>query len=168
MHTNLRAQISSATPASDASATVGAVGKSTSLTTAGQEFAYADLKDRAEGVCAPILVLSLFNGIGCAFRCYDWCGINPMVCISYELSKAGNRITSRRWPNVRIEGDVKSLDLKTIQPWSEYPQVEELHVWAGFPCVGLSAVRYGRLNLDDPQSGLFWEVVRIIKKIRQV
>lgn len=38
----------------------------------------------------------------------------------------------------------------------------------GFPCVGLSSVRAGRLNLDDPQSGLFWEFVRIIKEIKQV
>ena len=34
--------------------------------------------------------------------------------------------------------------------------------------MGLSAVRAGRLNLDDPESGLFWEMVRVIKLIRQV
>ena len=43
-----------------------------------------------------------------------------------------------------------------------------IHVWFGFPCVGLSSVRAGRLNLDDPESGLFWEAVRIVKAIRQI
>ena len=43
-----------------------------------------------------------------------------------------------------------------------------IHVWFGFPCVGLSSVRAGRLNLDDPESGLFWEAVRIGKTIRHI
>ena len=169
MHTNLRAMVSSTTTASDASSTGGAVGKSEELTLAGQEFVGADLNGRAEGIRAPILLLSLFNGIGCAFRCYDLCGITPAVCISYELCKAANRVTSRRWPQVKIELDVRSLTEEHIREWKYlYPEIEEIHIWAGFPCVGLSAVRFGRLNLDDPQSGLFWEVVRIIRQVRQV
>ena len=32
----------------------------------------------------------------------------------------------------------------------------------------LSKVKFGRLNLEGEQSGLFWEMVRIIKLIRQV
>ena len=168
MHTNLRSEISSTTTASDASSTGGAVGKSERLTQAGQEFVGADLAGRAEGTRAPILVLSLFNGIGCAFRCYDLCGIVPAVCISYELCKAANRVTSRRWPNVKIETDVRTLGPEQIKEWKYlYPEVEEIHIWAGFPCVGLSAVWFGRLNLDDPQSGLFWELVRIIRQVRQ-
>lgn len=169
IHSNLRARISSVTTASDASMTGGAVGQSRELTVSGQEFAFADHSEQSGGRILPILVLSLFNGIGGCFRCYDLVGVTPMVAISYELSKEGNRITSRRWPHVRIEKDVRSILAATVREWRlAYPAVEEIHVWGGFPCVGLSSVRAGRLNLDDPESGLFWELVRVIKLIRQV
>jgi len=169
MHTHLRADISSTTTASDASSTGGAVGKSTELTPAGEEFASADRNGLAEAIRAPVLVLSLFNGVGCCFRCYDLAGVTPMVAISYELTAAANRVTSRRWPHVRIEKDVRSIDRATIEQWRYlYPGIEEIHVWGGWPCVDLSKVKFGRLNLEGEQSGLFWEMVRIIKLIRQV
>ena len=169
MHANLTAKLSGMTTASDASSTGGAVGKSLTLTPAGREFAAADLQGLAEGKEIPVLALSLFNGIGCAFRCYDLCGVQPMVCVAYEINKEANRVTSRRWPHVRLEKDVRSLTREVMHEWRYlYPGVREIHLWAGFPCVGLSAVRFGRLNLDDPQSGLFWEVVRILKELKQV
>eukprot|EP00435_Cladocopium_sp_Y103_P037912 s2720_g10.t1 len=167
--TNLRAGLSPTTTASDASSTGGAVGRSDQLTEAGQQFTAADLGGKSAGLSVPILVLSLFNGVGCAYRCYDLCGVQPLVGISYELNKAANRIVSRRWPYVQLEGDVRSLTIEVIRSWRyKYPEVQEVHVWGGFPCVGLSSVRAGRLNLDDPQSGLFWELTRIIKDIRGV
>eukprot|EP00435_Cladocopium_sp_Y103_P022492 s823_g5.t1 len=166
---NLRAGLSSTTTASDASSSGGAVGRSDELTPEGQEFTVADLQQRSAGVPAPILVLSLFNGVGCAYRCYDLCGVQPQVGISYELNKAANRVVSRRWPFVQLEGDVRDLTIEVIRSWRyKYPEIQEIHVWGGFPCVGLSSVRAGRLNLEDPQSGLFYEMIRIIRDIRQV
>lgn len=109
MHTNLRAPLTQVTTASDASMIGGAVGRSDELTEAGKEFAAADMSGRASGVEIPVLVVSLFNGIGCCFRCYDLCGVTPMVAIAYEISAEGNRVTSRRWPNVKIERDVREL-----------------------------------------------------------
>lgn len=169
IHSNLRAGISETTTASDASMSGGAVGKSVELTLSGSQLAAADRKGGAEGKVLPIMVLSLFNGIGCAFRSYDLCGVTPQVAIAYEVDKSANRVTARRWPNVLICGDVRSIDVETIRNWRyEYPSLQEIHIWGGFPCVGLSAVRFGRLNLDDPQSSLFWELVRVIKLVRQV
>ena len=169
-HTNLRAGLSEVTTASDASSTGGAVGCSRSLTLAGQGFAAADRDGMSAGLRIPVLVVSLFNGIGCAFRCYnDICGVLPEVCISYEVSKAANRVTSRRWPHVQICHDVRSLDAATIQGWKyQYPQIEEVHLWGGFPCSDLSSAKFGRENLSGEQSSLFWELVRIIKEIRKV
>jgi hypothetical protein len=92
-----------------------------------------------------------------------------MVAISYELDAAGNRITSRRWPHVQIEKDVRSITEDTIRAWMyAHPEVEEIHVWAGFPCVDLSKVKAGRMNLEGAESGLFFEIPRIIKDIRKV
>ena len=167
LHTDLRAAVSPIMTASDASSTGGAVGMSDQLTQSGREFAYVD---RSLGglVCrAPILVLSLFNGIGCAFRCYDLVGIVPMFGISYEISKAANRVSSRRWPNVVQEGDVRGITREVVRKWKFlYPQIEQIDIWAGFPCVDLSAVKFNRKNLAGEQSGLFWEVLRIIKLVR--
>ena len=169
MHTGLRAGVSETTTASDASNSGGAVGKSTELTQAGAQFAALDKSGLSGGVVIPVLVLSLFNGIGCAFRCYDLCGVRPLVGISYELDRAANRVTSRRWPYVEICKDVRSLDLATIKRWRYlHPEVEEIHVWAGFPCVDLSSVKSGRKNLEGDASGLFFEIPRIIKAIRTV
>lgn len=169
MHTNLRAQVTETTTASDASSTGGAVGKATALTRSGTEFVASDLSVLGAPRRIPVLLLSLFNGIGCAFRCYDLCGVSPMVAISYELDAAGNRVTSRRWPHVQIEKDVRSITEETIRSWMyAHPEVEEIHVWAGFPCVDLSKVKAGRMNLDGAESSLFFEIPRIIKDVRKV
>ena len=169
VHTSLRAGLSEITTASDASMTGGAVGVSRELARPGIEFAAADNFGRASGKPIPVLVLSLFNGVGCAFRCYDLCGLAPRVGISYETNSEANRVTSRRWPHVQINKDVRSLNVDVIQGWRYlYPDIEEIHIWGGFPCTDLSAVRAGRLNLLGPNSSLFWELVRIIKDVRQV
>ena len=168
-HTCLRAGISDVTTASDASSTGGAVGCSRSLTPAGSQFASADLTGQSAGKRIPVLLVSLFNGIGCAFRCYDLCGVMPEVCISYEISAPANRVTSRRWPHVQIKGDIKSLTAEEMKTWRYlYPQVEELHFWGGFPCSDLSSAKYGRDNLEGAQSSLFWEFIRVIKTARSV
>lgn len=166
---DLRATVSPVTTASDASETGGAVGYATELSADGSTFASVDKEIHGLVPRAPILVLSLFNGIGCTFRCYDLVGVIPEVSISYELSPEGNRVTSRRWPNVILEKDVKSLSEDGIKAWKYlYPQIESIHVWAGFPCVDLSSVKHGRRNLRGSESGLLFEVIRILKLLRKV
>ena len=169
LRTNLRAEISEVTTASDASMTGGAVGKSNELTTEGATFASMDRRGLTTGTPVPVLVLSLFNGIGCAFRCYDLCGLIPAVAISYETNADANRVTSRRWPAVQQCGDVKTLTRDVMQSWRyQHPEIVEIHLWAGFPCVDLTAVKWGRMNLNGESSGLFWEVVRILKELKQI
>ena len=166
-HTNLRAEVSGVTTASDASMTGGAVGMSDELTAEGRDFAEAGLKNEEGVVQIPVLLLSLFNGMGCCFRCYDLCGVVPLVAVSYEISSVGNRVTSRRWPNVIIERDVQDLTAEVIDEWiHKYPEILEIHIWGGFPCIDLSSVKWGRKNLEGPQSRLFYEFVRIIKLLR--
>ena len=169
LHTDLRASVSGTTTASDASMGGGAVGASTKLEECGQEFASMDRQFGGRVPIIPVMVVSLFNGVGCAFRCYDLCGVIPKVAFSYELFGPANRVTSRRWPGVNIMGDVRDLQEETMIEWRyKYPEVEEIHIWGGFPCVDLSSVRWGRRNLEGASSGLFWEMVRIIRLIRKV
>lgn len=78
----------------------------------------------------PVLLVSLFNGIGCAFRYYDLCGVTPMLALAYELSPEGNRITSRRWPFVQLFGDVREITVDTSRSWRyQYPEIREIHLW---------------------------------------
>ena len=166
---DLRAKVSSVTTASDASESGGAVGFATELTAEGAAFATVDKEIHGMVPRVPIMVLSLFNGMGCAFRCYDLVGINPEVAIAFEISPEGNRVTSRRWPNVVIEKDVRTLSEEMVKSWKYlYPFIESIHLWAGFPCVDLSSVKFGRKNLRGSESSLLFEVVRILKLLRSV
>ena len=45
--------------------------------------------------------------------------------------------------------------------------LEQLDFWAGFPCVDVSSVKFQRLNLDGPESGLFREVLRVYELLLQ-
>lgn len=48
---------------------------------------------------------------------------------------------------------------------TEFPEVEEIHLWAGFPCVDLSSVNPLGAGLQGKQSSLFYEVPRIRKEL---
>eukprot|EP00438_Fugacium_kawagutii_P029993 Skav217720 [mRNA] locus=scaffold2294:330165:342168:- [translate_table: standard] len=167
LHTNLRAPVSPVASASDASSRGGAVGAARSLSSVGQDFVNAELA--SEVPTHPALVISLFNGVGGAFRTYDLCGVRPMGLISVEISKPANRVVGRRWPHALLLDDVRSTTLDEVRKWQlRFPHVEELHLWAGFPCVDLSRVRAGRQNLQGTQSGLFAEILRIQALLKRV
>ena len=53
--------------------------------------------DTVTGV-APILIVSLVNGIGGAFRAYDAVGILLASRIAVECDAGASRVTLRRWP----------------------------------------------------------------------
>ena len=169
MVTNLRGEIAPSVGASDASSTGGAVSIARSITTEGRDFVGASRVTEPTLVSAPILVISLFNGIGGCFRCYDIIGIRPRGRISFDLCKEGNRIVERRWPGTLMMGDVRSINLEMVQGWQhDFGDVEEVHAWGGFPCVDLSSAKAYRMNLDGPQSSLFWEIPRILKLLTAV
>ena len=163
-HCFLGATIDHRITASDASETGCAVGSSENLTQAGLDFLQASktIETADNGQPSPILLLSLFNGIGGCFRCYDVAGILPAVRIAVECNESANRITSRRWPGTIIVKDVREVDRTLVRQWSaKFLQIAEIHLWAGFPCTDLSSAKYGRLNLSGPNSSLFFEIPRI-------
>lgn len=90
-------------------------------------------------------------------------GLIPLGIIWFDTRKPSNRTTGKRWPTAEIHGDVRLIDTEMFR---RYVPLEELHLWASFPCTDLSSVRHGRRGLDGPASGLFWEVVRIKKLIK--
>lgn len=46
--------------------------------------------------------------------------------------------------------------------------LEEIHAWAGFPCVDLSSVRTNRLNLEGRCSGLIREAINVFDVCRSL
>eukprot|EP00438_Fugacium_kawagutii_P011483 Skav211701 [mRNA] locus=scaffold1535:220625:222286:+ [translate_table: standard] len=147
--------------------TGGAVGVSWSLTPVGEEFLSVD--DGEAPTSAPILVISLFNGIGGAFRAYDLCGVEVQGMASVDWHKPANRVTSRRWPQAEILEDVREVSINTVRKWMlAYPHVTQVHLWGGFPCVDLSSAKAFRSNLAGASSGLYVEILRILDLLRQV
>ncbi len=163
MHSSLRAPLSEIITASDASSTGGAVSVSHELTDEGKDFTGSSQVADSEARPAPIAVISLFNGIGGTFRRYDICGIRPMVRIAFDTCKESNRVTQKRWPDVLIYLDVRDLGPSLAREWRlRFGDIEEIHLWGGFPCVDLSSAKAFRRNLDGPGSSLFWEIPRIL------
>eukprot|EP00435_Cladocopium_sp_Y103_P039554 s2015_g10.t1 len=171
LHCNLGASVSEAIICTDASEYGGSVDIARELTPEGRDFLGACERMEAgdQTGCKPFLIISLFNGIGGSFRAYDLLGISPVGRIACEIADEGNRITQRRWPGTLIVKDVRQIDKEMVLQWSsKYLQVEEVHLWGGWPCVDLSAVRYGRLNLAGEHSSLFWEIPRILRLLMEV
>lgn len=167
LHTFLGARISDVITASDSSSHGGAVGIARELTPEGEDYvASVGTFPRVKKI--PVLVISLFNGIGGALRVYDMLGLSPVGIAVFDIHKPSNRVTAKRWPHAEVHGDVRELDKDLIQHWlRQYIPLSQVHLWAGFPCTDLSSVRYGRQGLEGPASGLFWEVVRIKNLLRK-
>ena len=168
-HTHLGAKVSPLATASDASNTGGAVGAASELSDSGRDLCDT-LRKLPEGVTkVPVIVISLFNGVGGCFRCYDIISAEPMGLVSFDTYKPANRITSRRWPHALIKTDVREFDEKfAYELLLKFPHALAIHLWGGFPCVDLSAVKAFRRNLRGSESGLFFEVTRIFKLLKRV
>ena len=161
LHTFLGAPPVNLITASDASNKGGAVGISRSLSVEGANYVDHCLSETSP-VAIPVLVVSLFNGIGGAFRCYDLLGMVPAGLIGFDIHGPAQRVTSRRWPHAELYGDVRLIDRSMVAKWAQdYNEVLEVHLWAGFPCVDLSSVNAYGQGLEGRQSSLFYEIPRV-------
>ena len=160
-HTWLGSRIDEVITCSDASQKGGAIAISRSLSMEGEGFLESQ-NQKNHPLAIPVLVISLFNGIGGAARCYDVAGVKVKAYLACDIHKPANRTMARRWPDTIFWDDVKTLTLDKLRELLEHVEdFEEVHLWAGFPCVDLSSVRANRLNLEGKSSGLIREAVRI-------
>ena len=169
LQTDLTSHFEDTITCSDASETGGAAAQSAGLTWSGRSLATARCDHRLGPVAIPVVILSIFNGIGGAFRLYDILGLEPIGRISVELYKPANRVTRTAWPNVVELHDVCNITREEVQRWAAmFPRAEELHLYAGFPCVDLSAVRAFRWNLQGEGSNLFWYLLQVMEWVFEV
>ena len=163
-HTNLRAAVGDDISCSDASAKGGAVAISRQLSSEGQDFLQSKLDCQMLPLSAEILVISLFDGVGGAFRCYDLVGIEPAGRIAVECHKPACRVTRKRWPTCMQYDDVRQLSQTDVRQWAnKWGHLKAVHLWAGCPCDGVSAIKAERGNLWGKHSSLFWEIERIYR-----
>ena len=169
MHTFIGAEPAKCLTASDASMKGGAVGIAHQLTDVGHDYVRSMLFNKLDEGTIPVMVVSLFNGIGGCFRCYDVLGLRPAALVSFDVHQPANRIISRRWPQAEIFGDVRDFTPEVAKDLlMRYTNILELHLWWGFPCTDLSSAKANRLGLDGPASGLFYEGKRIRKMLKKL
>ena len=166
---DLTAGIADVVTCSDASQTGGATAVARELTEEGRAFLKHSVEPQSTPRSERILVFSLFNGIGGAFRAYDLLGITVEGAVYSEINKEACRVTDRRWPNSTNLGDVRSISRETIVTLAiRFAGCTRVDIWRGFPCVDLSAVNCFRSNLKGSQSSLLFEALRIERLIREV
>lgn len=103
----------------------------------------------------PLVVLSLFDGLGAIWQALHNLGI-PTIGYSSEVQADAIEVVKQRWPNVKHLGDIKSIEAKDI--------LEKVDlVVGGFPCQDVSAMNRYRPGLHGPRSSLFFELLRIIQ-----
>jgi len=99
--------------------------------------------------------LSLFSGIGGLDLAARWAGIETVgFC---EIEPFPVEILKRRWPNVPIVDDVRTVH------GDEWRAVDI--VFGGFPCQDLSSAGK-KAGLEGARSGLWFEMLRVIREIR--
>eukprot|EP00435_Cladocopium_sp_Y103_P028366 s1320_g7.t1 len=166
---DLRCKVDGEITCSDASESGGAAAVARSLAWSGHSLCSRLSDSRRSPIEVPIVVISLFNGVGGAYRIYDLLGLAVMAKISVDTSHEANRTTRSTWPDIDEYHDVNDISFSDVQRWAnQYPRALELHLWAGFPCVHLSRVRAFRKNLQGDGSKLFWKLLEVLGWLQQV
>lgn len=101
-------------------------------------------------------VLSLFDGSGCWQLAAEIVGFEAKY--ASEIEKFPIEVTKKNFPNMIHLGDVTKIKGDEIEPCEV--------ICAGSPCQDLS-VAGKRAGLKGERSGLFMEVIRIIKEMRR-
>jgi DNA-cytosine methyltransferase len=111
--------------------------------------------------------ISLFSGIGgfevAIHRLYP-----RAVCVGYsEIDPKAIAAYSRNFPTHTNFGDIRVLTKSVLDAALAKSGGCDLLV-AGFPCNDLSSVNGMGKGLEGPQSGLFYDMVRVIKVLKKI
>lgn len=96
-------------------------------------------------------VVSLFDGISCAYVALQKAGILVKSYRAYEIDKYAIAVSKKNHPTIIPCGDVRELKEK----------IDCDLLIGGSPCTDLSVAKKNRKGLAGTHSSLFWEYVRI-------
>ncbi|MED3231539.1 DNA cytosine methyltransferase [Bacillus velezensis] len=106
-------------------------------------------------------VLSLFDGMSCGQIALDKLGIVVENYFACEIKENAIRVAQYNYPNTIQIGDVKLLNDEMI---ASLPKIDLLI--GGSPCQDLSPAMKNRQGLRGNKSQLFWEYVRVLRKVK--
>ena len=98
---------------------------------------------------------SLFAGIGGFDLAFERAG--AVIAWQAEIDRHASAVLARHWPETPNHRDVREVNRRAAEPVDI--------VCAGFPCQDLSQAGR-RAGLAGTRSGLFFEVVRILRELR--
>ncbi len=103
----------------------------------------------------PLTFGSLFSGIGGIDLGLERAGL---ICKwQSEIDSYSSRVLKKHWPNIPNYGDITKM---------QTDQIEKVDlICGGFPCQDISFAGKGS-GLKGERSGLFYEFIRIVRKIR--
>jgi DNA-cytosine methyltransferase len=111
--------------------------------------------------------ISLFSGIG-GFEVAIHRLHPRAVCVGYsEIDPQAIAVYEKNFPKHSNLGNVKYISKRDLLSAVKKARGCDLLV-AGFPCNDLSSINIGGKGLKGPQSGLFYELLRIIKILLSV
>lgn len=114
-----------------------------------------DLRAKAgDWTAEPLVVLSLFDGIGGVWAVLSLLGI-PFIGYSCEVNNAASQVVKARYPMVRHVGDITGLQKSAIAEKVDL-------IVGGFPCQDLTCLGH-KIGLHGQRSKLFFEMLRVIK-----
>lgn len=99
---------------------------------------------------------SLFSGIGGFELGLEWAGLGP-VKWQVECNPYALKILEKHWPDVKRYEKVEDCGKHNLEPVDL--------ICGGFPCQDVSVAGKGK-GLEGKQSGLWFEMLRIIRELR--
>lgn len=101
--------------------------------------------------------LSLFNGIGGFQLAAHWCGWQNIAHV--EIDDFCNRVVARHFPQSKCYKDIRAFD------GTEYREKIDV-LLGGFPCQDISQAGQKKGITPETRSGLWFEMLRVIRDIR--
>ena len=99
---------------------------------------------------------SLFSGIGGFDLGFTVAGFD--IAWQVELDPYCRAVLAKHWPDVPRYNDIREVDSTTLQPVDV--------IVGGFPCQDLSMANAKGQGLDGKNSGLWWEMLRVVSELR--
>ena len=115
-----------------------------------------------------MIVLSLFDGMGCGRIALQKVGITPTFYFASEIKSHAIKCAKNNFSDIIHIGDVTKVKYKNGILTTEFGDYEiggvDLLI-GGSPCQDFSALKIGGKGLEGDKSKLFYEYLRILKEV---
>ena len=166
-YTALRAKVAHRVTCSDASPSGGGLCFSVGLSPLGQLSQHLSGSRPDRDQCS-YLSIEWFAGIGGMSRSLERLGLKGHQCAVCELDQNCLVVLRSTLPGCVVWKDIREVTKDDIRVFFDrYPDARGVVQSGGSPCQGLSKLSSGRRHFDDERSGLFFELVRVMKLVEE-